>query len=157
MNETKRLAGQLERALNGEAWHGPSWREVLEGVTREDALYRPIPEAHTIAEIVLHQTAWLDVIRRRLKGESPQVSDAEDWPAAEFAHARAWSAAVERLFENGRSLCEAIDRFPVERLEELRPGVDDTWFGLIIGMLQHTLYHAGQIGLLRKATVPVPR
>jgi len=155
MNESKRLASQLERALNGGAWHGPSWREALEGVTREDALHRPIPEAHSIAEIVLHFTTWQDVVRRRLEGESPQVSDAEDWPTAVFPDEAAWSAAVARLFDTGRSLREVIERFPVERLEEQRPGVDDTWFALIIGQLQHMLYHGGQIGLLRKATVQV--
>jgi hypothetical protein len=155
MNESKRLATQLERALNGGAWHGPSWREALEGVTREDALHRPIPDAHSMAEIVLHAITWHDVVRRRLEGESPQVSDAEDWPAAGLADEAAWSAAVTRLLDTGRSLCKAIERFPAERLEENRPGVDDTWFALIIGQLQHTLYHAGQIGLLRKATVRV--
>jgi hypothetical protein len=153
MNESERLANQLERALNGGAWHGPSWREALEGVTRWSAMHRPIPEAHSIAEIVLHATTWHDVVRRRLEGESPQVSGAEDWPAAVFPDEAAWSAAVARLFETGRSLCEMVERFPVERLQEKRPGLDDTWFGVIIGELQHVLYHAGQITLLRKAAV----
>src|SRR6266496_1112352 len=82
MNESERLADQLTRALNGGAWYGPSWREALEGITREAALYRPIPEAHTIAEILLHATTWHDVVRRRLEGESPEVSDTQDWPTA---------------------------------------------------------------------------
>jgi hypothetical protein len=34
-----------------------------------------------------------------------------------------------------------------------RPGLDDTWFVLILGELEHMLYHAGQVGLLRKAAV----
>jgi hypothetical protein len=81
MNESERLAQQLDRALNGNAWHGPSWREALEGLGRDAALKRPIPEAHTIAEIVRHATTWHDVVTRRLQGETPEVSDAEDWPA----------------------------------------------------------------------------
>jgi hypothetical protein len=151
MNESERLGSQLERALNGGAWHGPSWREALDGVTLKSALHRPIPEAHNIAEIVLHATTWHDVVRRRLEGESPQVSDAEDWPAASFADDAAWGAAVARLFETARSLREAVDHFPEQRLTEWRPGLDDTWFGTIAGELQHVLYHAGQIAILRKA------
>jgi hypothetical protein len=155
MNESERLAQQYERALNGDAWHGPSWREVLEGVTRETALRKPIPEAHSIAEIVLHATTWHDVVRRRLEGESPQVSDAEDWSAARFADDAAWDAAVRRLLESGRALRETVARFPVERLEATRPNTEGNWYELLIGELQHVLYHAGQVSLLKKAAVRV--
>ena len=151
MNESQRLGDQLTRALIGDAWHGPSWREALEGVTREAALHRPIPEAHTIAEILLHATTWHDVVRRRLQGESPEVSDAEDWPAATLADEAAWSAAVARLFDTGSALVATVDRFPVGKLHEKRLGVDGDWFELIIGELQHVLYHAGQVALLKKA------
>src|SRR6266496_1690516 len=109
MNESERLADQLTRALNGNAWYGPSWREALEGITRDAALQRPIPEAHTIAEIVLHATTW------------PEVSDAQDWPAAVFPDEAAWRAAVARLFETGNALAATVARFPVEKLPENRP------------------------------------
>jgi hypothetical protein len=151
MNESQRLGDQMNRALNGDAWHGPSWRETLDGVTREVALHRPIPEAHTIAEIVLHATTWHDVVRRRLVGEVPEVTDALDWPPQKFGDEAAWSAAVARLFETGGALVTTVNRFPAEKLLEKRPNVEDTWYALIIGQLQHMLYHAGQLGVLKKA------
>ena len=151
MNESKRLAEQMTKALNGDAWHGPSWREALEGIDREAAGHRPIPEAHTIAELVLHTTTWLDVVRRRLEGESPNVSDSENWPSAAFEDEGAWSAAVARLFESGKALMGVVNEFPAEKLHDKRPGVDGTWYDLIVGELQHLLYHAGQVSLLRKA------
>lgn len=153
MNESKRLAGELRKALSGEAWHGPSWRDVLEGVGRDAAVHRPIPEAHTIAEVVLHATTWNDVVRRRLDGESPQVTAAEDWPTEKLKDEAEWTAAVARLFQAGEKLAETIDRFPAEKLHDKRPKTDGTWYELTIGQLQHTLYHAGQVGILRKARV----
>jgi hypothetical protein len=120
-------------------------------VTRTGALKRPVPEAHTIAEIVLHATTWNDVVRRRLAGELPQVSDAEDWPAAALPDDAAWAAAVARLLASGGTLAETVARFPAEQWHERRPGVDGTWFDLVIGQLQHVLYHAGQVALLGKA------
>jgi uncharacterized damage-inducible protein DinB len=156
MNESERLADQITKALNGGAWHGPSWREALEGVTPEAALQRPIPEAHSIGEILLHAATWHDVVRRRIEGETPEVSDAQDWPVAKFADESAWKAAVSRLFETGSALAETVRCFPAETLQDKRPGVDGTWYDLIIGELQHVLYHAGQVALLKKASVRVP-
>lgn len=151
MNESERLAAELDRALHGGAWHGPSWREALEGVGARAATARPIPGAHSIAEIVLHATTWHDVVRRRLEGERPQVEDAEDWPPAAPADDAAWAAEVERLLATGRALCETVRRFPAERLVEERPRGEGTWYALVSGELQHVLYHAGQVALLRKA------
>ena len=153
MNESKRLADQLNKAINGEAWHGPSWHDALDGVGLEAAVHRPIPEAHSIAEVVLHAGTWHDVVRRRLEGETPEVTDAQDWPSGTFKSDKEWSEAVARLFDTGKALTETVDRFPAEKLHEKRPGVDGTWYELIIGELQHVLYHAGQVSLLRKAKV----
>lgn len=151
MNDSERLAAEIEKALVGGAWHGPSFLEALEGVDLAHALRRPIPEAHSIAEIVLHATVWHEVVRRRLLGESPEVSDAQDWPKAVLADEAGWRATVRRLGDTGRALCDTVRAFPEAKLDEKRPGLDDTWYGLISGELQHVLYHAGQVGLLRKA------
>ena len=151
MNDTERLARELEKALFGGAWHGPSWKEVLDGVSDREALHRPIPNAHTIAEIAAHATTWFGVVARRMNGESPQVSDAEDWPSASGLTEGDWSTLRDRSLATARGLVETVRRMSPERLHESRPGLSDTWFELITGELQHVLYHAGQVGLLKKA------
>jgi uncharacterized damage-inducible protein DinB len=150
MNDVERLALELDRALHGAAWHGPSWREALEGVDRDTAVRRPIPAAHTIAEIVSHASVWFDVVRRRLEGESPQVPDDEDWRPSVPDSDAAWSAAVAASMERGDALLETVRKFPPARLYETRPKVDATWYELVSGELQHVIYHAGQVILLRK-------
>src|SRR5439155_13470900 len=121
-------------------WYGPSWREALEGVGFAAALQHPVPNGHSIGEIVLHTTTWHDVARRRLEGESPKVTDEQDWPRASFANEEEWAAATRRLFDTGRELAAAIVRFPGERLLEERPNNAGTWYALMISMLQHDLY-----------------
>ena len=155
MSESKRLADQLHRSIEGDAWHGPSWRELLAGIGREDAVCRPISGAHSIAETVAHSIVWQRVVRQRLQGETVQVSDAEDWPAAAPETDAAWREMVTEVLESGRSLVETVSEFPDEKLHQARPGLEDTWFGLILGQLQHNLYHAGQVAILRKARVAV--
>src|SRR5262250_2600959 len=105
MNESERLAHEITKALNGGAWHGPSWREALDGVSRDGALQHPIPEAHSIAEVLLHAVAWHDIVRRRLQGETPQEPpDEENWPKPVLPDDAAWEATCERLFATGEAL-----------------------------------------------------
>src|SRR5262245_15192971 len=135
MSESKRLATQLEKALEGEAWHGPSWREVVQGVSATDAGRRPVSDAHSIAEIVLHVTNWHEVAKKRLDGETPEVTPEQDWPVASFASDREWFAAAQRLFETGKTLAATIAAFPEAKLQEKRPNQNGTWYDLAIGML----------------------
>src|SRR6266568_5438334 len=46
--ERDRILNQLERAFEGEAWHGPSVLEALEGVSWKEAHQKAIPTAHSI-------------------------------------------------------------------------------------------------------------
>lgn len=151
MNTSERLALELERALEGAAWHGPSWREALDGVDRHTATLRPIAAAHTIAEITRHTAVWCEVVRRRLEGETPQVPDDEDWHEAVPESDAAWTAAIADSLERGRALVATVRRFPPEKLYELRLPIEATWFELISGGLQHIIYHAGQVAVLKKA------
>jgi hypothetical protein len=68
MDELERLADQLRRALEGEAWHGPAVLDVLAGVSPDQARARPIPGAHTIWELVLHLGGAYRLVLRRLLG-----------------------------------------------------------------------------------------
>jgi len=50
MTEIERILDQLKRAYEGNAWHGPSVREALNGVTPEQAAAHPLSGAHSIWE-----------------------------------------------------------------------------------------------------------
>ncbi len=152
MGESVRLADQLRKALHGDGWYGPSWREVLDGLGVSDALRRPVSQGHTIGEIVLHTITWHEVARERLGGENPpQPTPEEDFPKTAFANESEWKAATENLFATGNALAETIAGFPDSRLDEERANNAGTWYQLACGMLQHDLYHLGQVSLLKKA------
>ena len=74
MTTTERLVDQLRRSAEGDAWHGPSVREALEGVTVSDASAHPIPGAHSIRELVLHMAAGIQLVLRRLNGDGRQLT-----------------------------------------------------------------------------------
>lgn len=68
MKEIARIADQLSRAYSGKAWHGPSLKFLLRGISAEQAAARLIPSAHSIWELVLHIAAWDRVACQRILG-----------------------------------------------------------------------------------------
>jgi uncharacterized damage-inducible protein DinB len=152
VSETMRLEEQLRLALEGKAWHGPSVLETLEGVSAEQACRHPIPETHSIWELVLHIGSDYALVLRRLAGDGHPVTPEEDWPSCPPATSENWQQAVETLRRLSQQLREAVRVFPVERLDEpLVSEVSYTAYTQFIGVTQHNLYHAGQISLLKRA------
>ena len=76
--EVGRLEEQLGRALEGDAWHGPSVLELLDGVTAHQAAAHPIAGAHSIWELVLHLSGDYGLVLRRLGGDGRQLTATED-------------------------------------------------------------------------------
>lgn len=151
-SEMMRLEEQLRRALEGEAWHGPSVLEALAGVSAEQAALHPIPEAHSIWELVLHIGSDYDLVLRRMAGDGRPLTPEEGWPPCPPATAENWKEAVEALRRSNQQLRKAVRAFPAERLDGLLvPQVPYTAYAQFIGVTQHNLYHAGQISLLKRA------
>ncbi len=78
MSEFERIVDQLERAYRGEAWHGPSIREVLDGVDADAASARPVSNGHTIKELVVHVLVWEKEAQARLAGKGRDDLPPED-------------------------------------------------------------------------------
>ena len=152
MTETHRIHSQLKRANQGPAWHGPSLRELLEGVTAEQAAARPIVGAHSIWELVNHIIAWEQIAKRRLEGDpANDVPDEVNFPPVADAGEQAWQTTLESLAASNQSLRDSIKQIDDAKLEEMAAGQSYSNYAMLHGVIQHDLYHAGQIALLKKA------
>ncbi len=152
MNRTEELRDTVKRSFDGEAWHGPSVKEVLDGVDEETAR-RKLGGAHSIWELTLHIAGWTEEVALRLEGKEPGEPPEGDWPKP----AGAWKDAVQQVF-TARDLLlakiaelaeEDLDR-QVGRHRDAPLGTGVTNAAILLGIAQHNTYHAGQIMLLRR-------
>ncbi len=151
MKETARIADQLERAYSGKAWHGPSLRALLRGVSAEQAAQRPIPNAHTIWELVLHTAAWDRVVCERiLAGKTIKLPPEQNFPAVVDTSEAAWKKTLKELEKQHKALAAAMRKFPDAKLNRNLGGGDYSFYVTMHGAVQHDLYHAGQIAILKK-------
>jgi len=147
------LPTSFGRAFDGGAWHGDSLFEILEGVTAGRAAARPIEGGHTIWELVLHVAAWDGAVLRRLGGAAVELSDAENFPPVTDASAAGWRAALAQVRRGHEELVAAVASLPDSRFDDMVPGKEGahyTFYYMLHGVVQHELYHAGQIALLKK-------
>ncbi len=153
MSEASRIADQLRRAFSGDAWHGDSLFEILKGVAAASAAARPIQNAHSIWELVLHIAAWDGAVRRRMTGVTVKLSAKKNFPPVVDTSEAAWTKMLEHVRRVHDELVDAVERFPEKSLNQQVPGKKGahyTFYYMLHGVAQHELYHAGQIALLKK-------
>jgi uncharacterized damage-inducible protein DinB len=159
VHEISRIIDQFEREFEGDPWHGSPLSSILAGVSHVQAAATPIAGAHSIWELVLHLAAWKNEVRRRLSGAPAAEPQEGDWPKVGETTAERWHAALEHLEVSHRLLISAVRDFPEQDLyipsHDLRDreqGTGVTYYEMLHGLVQHDVYHSGQIALLRKAS-----
>lgn len=155
MTEIPRIVDQLEREHNGDPWHGSPLTAILSGIDYRLAAARPLPHAHSIWELVLHLTAWKNEVRHRLAGQPAGEPREGDWPAVGEATAERWEEVRQQLDLAHQLLVSAVKELPEQTLpvpinDRRGDGVAGTHYELLMGVLQHDLYHSGQIALLKR-------
>jgi uncharacterized damage-inducible protein DinB len=157
MPETKRIADQLKRAYEGQAWHGPSLLEALSGVTAAQAIAQPIPNGHSIWQLVLHIAAWMDAVRERIENGPVAEPTDGDWPPIADVSEAGWQATLALLATRQQALLSVIENATDEQLHRRLGAAHDpvsasgySMYYNLHGVIQHNLYHVGQIVLLKK-------
>ena len=156
VSESALIADQLHRAFEGEAWHGPALLELLEDVDAATAAATPWPGVHSIWELVLHIAAWDGAALRRLKGETVQLTGTANFPIVSQPSDAAWREAIAQVKLTHDKLVKTVAALPESHLRDRCPGKDYDFYFLLHGVVQHELYHAGQIAILKKAEKEAP-
>jgi uncharacterized damage-inducible protein DinB len=150
VSEINRIIDQMDRAMNGEAWHGPNLEDLLKDVSAQQAGAHPVPGAHSIWELVNHIGSWNDILAQRASGEAVAVTSAQDWPPVTDTGAESWKRALDQMRASRARLRSAVEKLNDEQLDDIAPGKDHSIYVMLHGGVQHDLYHAGQIAVLKK-------
>jgi uncharacterized damage-inducible protein DinB len=149
MTEVERILDQYDRAMNGDAWHGdPVWK-ILDGITAEQAARRVEANAHTIWELASHMTYWETEVSRRINGLPSRSADEFNFPAMPEATKENWDSVLAEFRRSNADFRQALSHLDPSRLDQIPPGRDKNIYVDLHGVIQHHVYHAGQIVILR--------
>lgn len=157
MSEKSQILDELHKIYDGDAWHADNLVAILANITAEQAFAKPIAQAHSIWELVLHLTSWNETWIARLQGESRSEPIDGDFPTIADNSEQAWQEALLRLEKSIKNLTAAIDAIAEDSFEKRVTNRDYDLSSFLHGIVRHIVYHSGQIGLLKKASAPLAR
>ncbi|MCH7884075.1 MAG: DinB family protein [Planctomycetes bacterium] len=141
----------LDEAYDRTAWHGPNLRGSVRQVSAEQAVWRPRPGRHSIAEITVHCAYWKYAVRRRILGGkrgSFPLKGSNWFALPEEITNQQWRDYVKLLDGEHKALREAMVTAPLSQLSSGR-GSRREPAKHVYGIALHDTYHAGQIRTLK--------
>ena len=140
MIDREQLRADVVRAIEGNvdglAYHGPSTKSNLVGVTADLAAARPVAEAQSVWELLVHVKIDREWAIARLKGQKP---DLDWWPSISSQTSKDWNALLLEL-----------DDVQARFLEAMSTAAEENVVAVVRFLIHHELYHSGQIALLRR-------
>ncbi len=148
----KTLLDQFDRSYNVNGWF-VAVRNAVEGLTVEQAAWKPEDSVNCIWESLSHITYYNNAYLQRFKGIDYQYdvsSNNETFSVGEYEESE-WQADVARfdaVMSEWRDLLEWTDESKFS--QPISAEIKSNWADLIATVNAHNAYHGGQILLLRK-------
>ena len=133
INET--LAQRLKVSYEGDPWHGKSIKAILQ---ISDA---PLPLK--VLKLLNHMIAWRKYVANILNGALYRIelNTPEDWPPV----TQSQEEILDALERSQAELILAIEHFDVDKWHDKLGKTKYTCLDLVQGVIDHDIYHRGQL------------
>ena len=150
-NELKMYAAQLNENFAGEPWFGRNIQAILKEINEDIASQKPNGQ-HSILELLYHMINWRLFTINRLEKSSATVKSFEenDWQVLDHQDKSLWQKGIEQLNDTQQRLLNLINTMKDEDLQSPVHERDYENRTLINGIIQHDIYHLGQIAYIKK-------
>jgi uncharacterized damage-inducible protein DinB len=146
------IVNQLKEAYEGDPWWGRSAGILLGEVNEQIAVEKPAGQ-HSILELVWHMINWKEFAISRIHeidGKDLHYFESNDWRHLDHMHKSLWHQGVERLHYVHNELLDVLERQEDALLDQDVSERGYTFRKLFNGVLQHDIYHLGQIAYIVK-------
>lgn len=143
---------QLEAIFEGDPWLGRSILKSLKSIPFKFWDVKPEKSKHSIAEFVFHMVDWRVFVVEKLKeNQSYSIAmDSEmDWRKdVSIATEREKKECLAELIKTQEEILKLLAEKSDSWLQEFVLGKDYKNEYMVIGVMQHDIYHLGQINLI---------
>lgn len=149
------IVEQIKDAYEGEPWFGRSIKEILTEIDPAIVFEKPNNQ-HGILDLLWHMINWKEFVLSRLRNdvEKPMsYFEENDWRELDHSDKTLWQHGLQQFAKLHNEMIEIIQLQNDELLSERVSERNYDFRKLLHGILQHDIYHLGQIAYIKKEIV----
>jgi hypothetical protein len=149
--EIKSIITNLEKVSTGQPWYGRSVYEMLDE-TDPAVVYKWPNKQHSLIELLYHMITWADFTLHRLKGDKEKdmaAFEELDWREID-PKVHTWKKGLTEFKAIHTEIIELLNAKDDEFLKEMVDYRKYNFRFLLNGLIQHNIYHIGQVAYVKK-------
>jgi uncharacterized damage-inducible protein DinB len=150
--ELQSIIRNIENILNGEPWFGRALYEIMDEVDTKKVYIKPNGSEHSLIELLYHMNTWAEFTLRRLEADKEQdiaATEKKDWRDID-PKVHTWKKGMAELKSIHKKIIAVLKTKDDLFLKEKVDHRNYNFRFLLNGLIQHNIYHLGQIAYLNK-------
>ena len=150
--ETQSIIRRIENVNSGEPWFGRAVFVILEEVDAKKVSIKPNDTEHSMLELLYHMITWADFTLKRLEKNNKMdmaAFEKMDWRELN-PKLHSWKKALAEFKAINKKIIALLDKKDDDFLLEIVDYRKYNYRFLLNGMIEHTIYHLGQVAYLNK-------
>lgn len=150
--EVQSIIRRIERVNNGEPWFGRAVFVILEEVVPKKAVIKPSSTQHSMLELLYHMITWAGFTLKRIEKDNKMdmtTFEKMDWRELN-PKLHSWKKALAEFKAIHKKITKLLDKKDDDFLLEIVDHRKYNYRFLLNGMIEHNIYHLGQIAYLNK-------
>lgn len=150
MEISRELAKHLREVFFGGNWTSVHLNETLKDIDWSHAT-KKINQLNSIAVLVFHIDYYLKAVLKVFKGGPLDAHDKYSFDVPSITKEAEWQTLIETTLADAEELAKEIEKLTNQQLSsDLADPKYGSTYRNILGIIEHTHYHLGQIALLKK-------
>ena len=150
--EIQSIIRNLENTLDGDPWFGRPVYAILREVDSSIAFKKPSAGSHSLTELLYHMLAWAEFTLNRI--EKDRINDLAafekmDWREID-PKIHDWDEGLAAFIAAHQQIIALLQDKDDAFLNEIVDYRQYNFRFLLNGLIQHNIYHLGQVAYLRK-------
>ena len=150
--EMQSIISNLQNINAGEPWFGRPVYELLEEIDPSIVYTKPNDNSHSLIELLYHMITWAEFTLKRIERDNEEdltAFEQMDWREIKPA-VHTWEKGLKEYKKVHKNIVAQLEIKDDEFLKEIVDYRKYNFRFLLNGLIQHNIYHAGQVAYLHK-------
>lgn len=150
--EIQSIIRRIENINSGEPWFGRAVYIILEEVDAKKAYTKPDNTEHSMIEILYHMITWAGFTLKRIEKDDDMdlaAFEKMDWRIID-PKTHTWKKGLTEFKSIHKKIIQLLNKKDDAFLKEIVDYRNYNFRFLLNGMMEHNIYHLGQIAYLKK-------